>query len=419
MTVPDVFAPAQAVADAVMCEGQVLYPYRASAAKNQLRWQFGVLTPKTFTDLEGSDRWRMATRALLDRAGPSSEVAVRARFFRRRSRTVTAGGVEVASTEIDGELWTTFDESVETMAEAGPVRLESLLADSVEMVMEWPGESRVAPDGPAGVAWETKPLRGRLVLSAARLDGPYGVIEVTAALENTTAWEPAPSDPSGGDARRDAIGSSMISAHLILATTDGRWLSAIDPPAFVGAGFGIDAQEGCFPVLVGDDRVMLAAPIILPDHPSVAPESVGDFCDATEIDEILALRTLTLTDEEKREARATDRRAAAIIDRTDAMPREVWARLHGAVRSLEPAGRPDDEVVIGGVRVGSGSRVRLRPSSSADAQDLFLDGLEARVHAVVQDFDGDVHVSVAIDDDPLEAYGRYRYFRVHEVEPIT
>ena len=415
MTVPDVFAPAQAVADAVMCEGQVLYPYRASAAKNQLRWQFGVLTPKAFTDLGASDRWRMSTRVLLDRAGPSSEVAVRARFFRHRSRTVTVDGIEVASAEIDGELWTTFDESVEAATEAGPVRLEALLADPVVIDVDWPGESRVGPDGSARVAWETRPLGGRLRLSATRVDGPYGVVEVTAVLENTTVWEPS----LGWDPRRDAIRSSMISAHLILATTEGRWLSAIDPPAFVGAGFGIDAQEGCFPVLVGDDRVMLAAPIILPDHPSVAPESVGDFCDATEIDEILALRTLTLTEEEKREARSTDGRAAAIIDRTDSMPPEMWARLHGAVRSLEPAGCPEDEVVVGGVLVRAGSRVRLRPSASADAQDLFLAGLEARVHAVVQDFDGDVHLSVALDDDPLEAYGRYRYFRVHEVEPIT
>ena len=409
MTRPDVFAPAQAVADAVMCEGQVLYPYRASAAKNQLRWQFGVLTPKAFTESEGSDRWRMSTRVLLDRAAPTAELAVRARFFRRRSRIVTVDGSVVPQAEIGGDLWTTFDESVEAEVEVGPACLESLLAGSVETSLDWSGESLVQLEGAVRVAWETRALRGRLVLSAARLDGPYGLIEVRAALENTTPWQPA-----GGPARQDAIGSSMISAHLILATSDGSWLSAIDPPAFAGGGRGIGAQEGCFPVLIGDDQVVLAAPIILPDHPGVAPESAGDFCDATEIDEILALRTLTLTEEEKREARSTDGRAAAIIDRTDSMPPEVWARLHGAVRSLEP----HDEVVIGGVRVRPGSRVRLRPSRSADAQDLFLAGLEARVHEVVHDLDGDVHLSVRIDDDPLEEYGRYRYFRLHEVEPV-
>ena len=413
MTGPDLFSPAQAVADAVMCEGQVLYPYRASAAKNRVRWQFGVLTPPAFTDLEGGDRWRMSTRVLLDRAGPSTDVAVRARFFRPRARTVTVDGRAVESAEVAGGLWTTFDESVEAAVEAGPVSIESLLGGPVVVAADWKWESRSEVEGSAGVGWETRPMSGRLVLSATRPEGPYGLIEVTAALENTTAWR-----PTGEPSRRDAVGSSMISAHLILATTTGRWLSAIDPPAFVGPRFGIDAQEGCFPVLIGDDRVMLAAPIILPDHPGVAPESAGDFCDATEIDEILALRTLTLTDAEKREARSTDPRSAAIIDRTDSMPPEVWARLHGAVRSLDPTGPRRDEVMIGGVPVRSGSRVRLRPSRSADAQDLFLAGMEARVHEVVHDVDGDVHLAVALDDDPLESYGRYRYFRVQEVDPI-
>ena len=87
----------------------------------------------------------------------------------------------------------------------------------------------------------------------------------------------------------------------------------------------------------GDDRVMLSSPIILYDHPAVAPESHGDLFDATEIDEILALRVLTLTDEEKAEARGTDPRAAAIVDRIDDMAPEVWERLHGTLRAVAPA----------------------------------------------------------------------------------
>jgi hypothetical protein len=93
-------------------------------------------------------------------------------------------------------------------------------------------------------------------------------------------------------------------------------------------------------VLIGDPDhrdVMLSSPILMDcDYPQVSPESPGDLFDATEIDEILSLRTLTLTDEEKREARATDPRAAAIIDRVEVIPREVLERLHGAVRSLHP-----------------------------------------------------------------------------------
>ncbi len=103
---------------------------------------------------------------------------------------------------------------------------------------------------------------------------------------------------------------------------------------------------------------MLSSPIILYDHPEVAPESQGDLFDATEIDEILALRVLTLTDDEKDEARRTDARAAAIVDRIDAMSPEVWARLHGAMRPLRRsvARRADDVAVV-----GPGGRRVVRP----------------------------------------------------------
>ncbi|HJT04767.1 MAG TPA: hypothetical protein VJ757_14245 [Pseudonocardiaceae bacterium] len=85
-----------------------------------------------------------------------------------------------------------------------------------------------------------------------------------------------------------------------------------------------------FPVLAGDPHnrdVMLSSPILMDyAYPQVSPESPGDLFDATEIDEILSLRTLTLTDDEKLEARATDPRAAAIIDRVEEFPQEVLER---------------------------------------------------------------------------------------------
>ncbi len=94
---------------------------------------------------------------------------------------------------------------------------------------------------------------------------------------------------------------------------------------------------------------MLSSPIVLYDHPEVAPESPGDLYDGTEIDEILALRVLTLTDEERSEARGTDPRAAAIIDRVDGFAPEIWDRLHGAVRSLDMPGPPDMAQSLGTV----------------------------------------------------------------------
>jgi hypothetical protein len=190
---------------------------------------------------------------------------------------------------------------------------------------------------------------------------------------------------------------------------------------------------------------MLSSPIILYDHPTIAPESPGDLFDATEIDEILTLRTMALTEAEKREARATDERAAAIIDRVDSMPPELLERLHGAVRYLKGVeGKPvDDEpelvpwwdpgadrtvspetdgVVVAGVTVAKGSRVCLRPGQRrADAQDMFLAGRLATVEAVFLDVDGNRHLAVTLDEDPAADlqrwHGRYLYFSPDEVEP--
>jgi len=82
-----------------------------------------------------------------------------------------------------------------------------------------------------------------------------------------------------------------------------------------------------------------------------------------------------------------------------------------------------DHVVIAGVRVARGSRVRMRPGSRrADAQDLFLIGREATVAAVLHDVDGQVHVAVSPDDDPAaelqRSQGRFLYFAPDEIEPI-
>jgi hypothetical protein len=195
-------------------------------------------------------------------------------------------------------------------------------------------------------------------------------------------------------------------------------------------------------------KVVLSSPIILPDFPEIAPESPNELYDGTENDEILTLRTLALTDAEKREARATDPRAAALVDAVDGMPPEIFERLHGVIRSMsasvtdeiptyctDTGGKPwwdpgedasvdpeTDTVMIGGRKVAKGSLVRLRPTGRADAQDLFLLGQPARVEAVLHDVDGDVHLAVSLQDDPAgefyAAHGRYRYFRPEEVEPF-
>ena len=193
---------------------------------------------------------------------------------------------------------------------------------------------------------------------------------------------------------------------------------------------------------------MLVSPIILYDHPEIAEQSEGALFDSTEIDEILTLRVMTMTDEEKAAARATDPLAAQIIDRCDSMSPEAMLNLHGVLRNphtptaelglipeipegvewwdplADNAVRPDiDAVLVNGVRVTRGSRVRLRPSRRADAQDLFFAGRVARVTSVHEDVDGDQHVGVVLEDDPAadlhDWYGRYLYFAPDEVEPLS
>jgi hydrogenase maturation protease len=119
----------------------------------------------------------------------------------------------------------------------------------------------------------------------------------------------------------------------------GAFVSLLDPPEPWGEAAAGCRNVGTWPVLVGEEGqtdLMLSSPIILYDYPQVAPESPGDLFDGTEIDEILTLRILTLTDEEKRTMAAVDERAQALLARTEGLGGEQLLRLHGAVRGLRP-----------------------------------------------------------------------------------
>ena len=90
--VTDRFVAARAVADAVLYEGYVLYPYRASAPKNQIRWQWGVLFPRTFAEADGSERWRNRTECIVDPgSAPQLTVQVRGLHVQRRSIEAARG----------------------------------------------------------------------------------------------------------------------------------------------------------------------------------------------------------------------------------------------------------------------------------------------------------------------------------------
>ncbi len=145
-------------------------------------------------------------------------------------------------------------------------------------------------------------------------------------------------DASRSDRDR-ALLHALVSTHAILGMRDGEFLSMIDPPEPWREHAAGCRNVGTWPVLVGEPGArdtMLSAPIILYDYPQIAPESPGDLFDATEIDEILTLRILTLTEEEKRAMSDVDDRARALLERTESLAREQFMGLHGTIRGLRP-----------------------------------------------------------------------------------
>jgi hypothetical protein len=455
----DRFERARAVADAVLYEGYVLYPYRASSRKNQVRFQWGVLTPRSFSEAEGSERWSMRTECLVD-PGPTPRLSVRIRCLQTQHRSIETAVDDGVSTgpdgdgdfapveflEIDGTLHVDWDEAVDRIIDMAPLPL--LTGDGFTHVEEFACAGGTETEVIAN--WDGEPL-GRFVRRRELVEGvarivvsrpdaalPYRKVAVT--VENTSDWT------GTGRHRDDAMGHSLVAVHIMLAIDDGTFVSLLDPPATAAAAAANCRSDGAYPVLIGDDHVVLASPIILYDHPEVAPQSPGDLYDSLEIDEILALRVMTLTDEEKSEARGTDPRAAAIIDRCDDMSPETLSQLHGQMRPVEaiPTSDLDDapmavpwwdpevdasfdpwteSVWVAGVEITKGSAVRLRPSHRADAHDLFLAGMVATVAGVFTDVDGDQHVAVTVDDDPateeLRWQGRFLFFHPDEVVPLV
>jgi hypothetical protein len=144
--------------------------------------------------------------------------------------------------------------------------------------------------------------------------------------------------PNGAATKREeALPLSLVSAHLVLGLTGGEFVSLLDPGETYRESAAGCSNVGVFPVLAGEEpdrSIMLCSPIILYDYPKVAPESAGDFFDGTEMDEMLTLRVLTLTDAEKQEMRSGDPRARRILERTEALTSDAMLKAHGIIRDL-------------------------------------------------------------------------------------
>ncbi len=452
---------ARTVADAVLYEGYLLYPYRASSAKNQSRWQFGVLGPVGAMESGHGEDATLESQFLLHAPVlADATVTVHLRFLQLQRRAAQrcgrTGEFEFVPELIVGEQrWLSWDEAREREITVGPWRLEQL-GDPRCVALHVPaGEDidEIRDDGGA--------LAGRLVRTRRELRGELqvhmtsigDVLRLSVSIANVANV----ADISAVSDRETAISASFIGAHLLVSLEHAEALSMTDPPDANAAREC--KQHRCWPVLAGppgDNSLMLVSPIILYDHPEIAEQSAGALFDSTEIDEILTLRVMTLTDAEKAAARATDPMAAQIIDRCDAMSAQDMQQLHGILRdphaiesvvdassgfddsdfgstdfggavpwwdpSADESVSPGtDEVLIGGIAVSAGSMVTVHPSRRADAQDLFFAGRVAKVAGVHFDVDGETHVAVVLIDDPAadlhEWYGRYLYFAPDELAP--
>lgn len=449
---------ARAVADAVLYEGYLLYPYRASSGKNQVRWQFGVLGPPGAADAGLGEEASMRMQCLLTSATGGTarpSFLVHLRFLQLQRRQVyDAGGCAVDHVMVGATTTMSWDEAVEREVTLR-LDLPGTSTPTVLPVVVDGGQERedlTDADGlPAGQLIRRRwPLSASLTARAEPADG-YTRLEI--GIENV--------GPAAAD-KDDTIRRSLIGAHLVVEANAASFVSLLEPPDDALAAAAGCSQHRCWPVLTGapgDTDLVLGSPIILYDYPEIAAQSAGALFDATEIDEILTLRVITMTDEEKAEARATDPRAREIIDRCDQMTPETLQQLHGIlrnphaesagptvtgasdVRNLDPptfetgdvpwwdpeadaAVRPEvDAVAVDGVSVAKGSLVRVHPTRRADAQDLFFDGQVARVTAVLSDVDGGVHVALVLVDDPAadlhDWYGRYWYFAPDEITPLS
>jgi hypothetical protein len=338
------------IAEAVLYEGYMLYPYRPSSVKNRQRWNFGVLCPPLYCEQQHStERDTMETEVLV-RGTPDSRITVKVRFLQIIRRSIGRLRVPVNSLPPDtkpafdyverleaaGRVYQPWQEAVERKLVCDEVQLAAL-AVPASLSFDFPAKEEVEPvhcdngEVIGIIVRESEHLSGSVTISGERL--PDDVFKVNVLIQNHSHFVP----PSEG-LREQAVLFSLVSAHTILGVADGELVSLLDPPT----RFEVQASEcrniGTWPVLVGEQdsrQSMLSSPIILYDYPQIAPESPGSLFDGTEIDEILSLRIMTLTDDEKREIRQSDDRAREILDRTEHLPEEQFAKLHGVLRNLQ------------------------------------------------------------------------------------
>lgn len=442
------------IVEASLYEGYILYPYRASSKKNRReRFTFGRVYPEAYSKAQqGREPCVMQTECLVKASEPASMLSVSVRFLQPMAREIGAlrkpisklNGVEpefeiVPELCISGQLYQTWHEAVE----------REVVTPDFQIVgqNEWSGKFRFfasreleplrEADGIVGFAIRRQEkIEGELFVATCPLGN--GIFKITTRVTNHSAL---PAEELNDENAR--LLRLFASTHVILCVREAEFVSQSDPPAELKAASASCVNSGVWPVLVGDESagerdMMLSSPIILYDYPKIAPESAGPLFDGTEIDEILTLRILTMTEDEKCEMRRVDEQARRLLERAEALPRERLLRMHGTLREPDqglPNGAVDfddffgagtrlDGVSVGEVYLKRGDRVCLRPKNRADIMDTILAGRTAIVEAVEQDLEKRIHLAVVLENDPGKDLGLMRqtghrfFYGLDEVEPL-
>jgi hypothetical protein len=360
------------IADAVLYEGYILYPYRPSSVKNQQRWNFGALCPEPYSLAQrGTESWTMQTECLLQRRSHSN-LEVKVRFLHLLTREVGLRipacrlpvaecghfqvGIDdshfalVPALEVKGQLFQGWQEAVERDVALPPIEVSRAITEPQTLDFAFPSDEQLETlcDEGSGemigvIVRRQQAIEGTVRIQIADCGVSVGDSkEEQLSKTSVQILNRTPLADADQKSRDEALMRSFVSTHTILGLQNGEFVSLLDPPESFRQAAGGCSNIGTYPVLAGEEGTrdcMLSSPIILYDYPQIAPESAGNLFDGTEIDEILTLRIMTLTEEEKREMRGADDRARQILERTETLPMEQLMKMHGVMRSLKKAGQ--------------------------------------------------------------------------------
>ena len=353
------------IANAVLYEGYMLYPYRASSVKNRQRFNWGALAPESYsTAQKDTEAFEMQTECLLE-GDEKTTLNIKVRFLHLLNREI--GKLEVPLDDLPGEVEPDFglvpllevgeqvfqawQEAVEREVDASISVVNALVdAGGSDRTFSFPATRKLEP-----LRDENKKIVGVFIRSQQEISGAIQIrieklsepsavadgfskdrkpnlFKITVRICNTTPFENAEQQ-----SRDDALLHSLVSTHTIIHAANGDFVSLLEPPDGFGEAVASCQNIKTYPVLAGNEGerdCVLSSPIILYDYPQIAAESAGDLFDGAEIDEILTLRIMTMTDDEKREMRGIDDRARKMLERTENMPEEQLLKMHGAMKGV-------------------------------------------------------------------------------------